>query len=66
MALGFVRHIHQEWEQHQTDKRDVSIPALEQLVDSLAQTNRNFRSIVEGVLSVRRQYTKMVDFSNNE
>jgi hypothetical protein len=28
MALGFIRHIHQEWEQHQIDVKDVSIPAL--------------------------------------
>ena len=32
----------------------------------MTNTNRNFRKLVEGIISIRRQYLQMVQFSQQE
>ena len=68
-ALSFVRHIYREWEERQAVLGTLArhdIRQLNALVEELAQTSRNFRKLVEGVISVRRQYSQMADFSQHE
>lgn len=68
-ALSFVRHIYREWEQRQalaSSLAQLNIPQLNALVEELAETSRNFRKLVEGIISVRRQYARMADFSQHE
>lgn len=36
------------------------------MISSIADTNKNFRKVVEGIISIRREYLKMVEFSSNE
>lgn len=68
-AISFVRHIYREWEERQAVFKTLAqhnIQQLNSLVEELAQTSRNFRKLVEGIISVRRQYSQMAEFSQNE
>lgn len=64
-----MRHIYREWEDKQAVLKTLAehnIQQLNALVEELAQTSRNFRKLVEGIISVRRQYAQMADFSQHE
>lgn len=68
-AISFVQHIYQEWVEGEEMKASLSrcnIAELNSLVEEMTSTNRNFRKLVEGIISIRRQYLQMVEFSQQE
>jgi hypothetical protein len=68
-ALNFVKHIHEEWSKEKAIKDSLerlNIKELNAFVEEIATTNKNFRKLVEGIFSIRKQYLKMVDFSKTE
>lgn len=68
-ALNFVKHIYEEWSKEKAIKDSLerlNIKALNAFVEEIATTNKNFRKLVEGIFSIRKQYLKMVDFSKTE
>ena len=69
IAINFVKHIYEEWSSQQKQKQELSevnIAEFNELVESISHTNTNFRSIVEGIINIRRQYVKMVEMSKEE
>jgi hypothetical protein len=69
VAIGFVKHIYQEWELDQKQKVDLSvqnIKELNELIESVSETSKNFRTIVESIITIRQQYAKMVEVSGRE
>jgi hypothetical protein len=63
-----VRHIYGEWAEAQQLTASLArcnIEELNSLVQEVTNTNRNFRKLVEGIISIRRQYLQMVQFSKH-
>jgi hypothetical protein len=63
-----VRHIYGEWAETQQLTASLArcnIEELNSLVQEVTNTNRNFRKLVEGIISIRRQYLQMVQFSKH-
>jgi hypothetical protein len=68
-AISFVRHIYAEWAEAQQLTASLArcnIEELNALVEGMSTANRNFRKLVEGIISIRRQYLQMVQFSQQE